>query len=381
MRGHIRKRGANSWELKYDTARVGGGRRTVYRSFRGSKREAQNELARLLTQVQDGTHTEPNKLTVAEHVRARVAQWRAAGINSTKTSERYQELVEYQIVPFLGTKLLQKLRSSDIEAWHSHLRTKGRHDGASGLSSRTIHHAHRIVVKALHEAVRHGLVFKNVAIEERPPKVTGEKMQILTPEQVNALPAMLAGRPICAPALTALFTGVRRGELLALRWDNVDLERKIMRIIESLDETVQYGIRFKPTKTKSGQREISLPDIVIDILRNHRREQLELRLALGLGKAPEDALVFPAPGSDCPWGPNSFSPAWSDVATKLGLNVSFHSLRHTHASQLIDAGVDVVTISKRLGHSSPAITLSVYAHLFRKDDSKAAAAINAAFKR
>jgi integrase len=123
-----------------------------------------------------------------------------------------------------------------------------------------------------------------------------------------------------------------------------------------------------------------LPDIVIDTLREHRKAELELRFALGLGKLDPDALVFPeTPDGGGPISPGGFSAEWRDVADAIGLaGVPLHSLRHTHASQLIDAGVDVVTISKRLGHASPAITLRVYAHLYRKDDGKAAEAINAA---
>lgn len=377
MKGHIRRRGSRSWELKYDVDRTGGRRQTIYRAFKGSRREAQAELVRLFAQVNDGGHVEPSKLTIGDHVRARVAQWKAAGTISIKTAERYEELIEYQLIPFLGTKLLQKLRSQDLEAWHSTLRIKGRKDGAGGVSNCTIGHVHKILSKALREGVRYGLMLKNVATEEAAPRVLSDEMRILSPEQVRELPVKLVKQPIYAPIIVALFTGVRRGELLALRWCNVDLERKAMRIVESLDETVQHGLRFKPTKTRSGNREIILPDIVVDTLREHRRQQLELRLALGLGKLPADALVFSTPEGH-PLRPNSFSSTWAKVASGLGLNISLHALRHTHASQLIDAGIDVTTIARRLGHASPVITLSVYAHLFRKDDSKAADAINTA---
>src|SRR5262245_34768480 len=379
MRGHIRRRGTASWEIKYDIARAEGGRHTVYRSFKGTRREAAAELARLLARAADGGHVDPSKLSVARHVRARVAQWRAAGTISAKTAERYEELIEYQIAPFIGDKLLQKLRSQDIETWHSTLRTKGRQDGRGGVSACTIGHAHKILSKALREGARHGFVLKNVASEERPPRTGIKAMQILSPEQVTALPAKLAGRPIYAPVVTALFTGLRRGELLALRWRDVDLERKILSVQEALEETVEHGIRRKTTKTKSGQREISLPDFVVETLRDHRRQQLELRFALGAGKPPGEAVVFSSPEGNPP-PPNTSTPPWARAAAELGLDVTFHALRHTHASQLIDAGVDIVTISKRLGHANPSVTLSVYAHLFRNDDSKAAAAINAALK-
>ena len=131
-------------------------------------------------------------------------------------------------------------------------------------------------------------------------------------------------------------------------------------------------------KGKAGRRDITLPDILVEALRQHRREQIELRMQIGAGKPPHDALLF-ADVAGSPYAPNAISAAWSDFAARIGMpEVTFHALRHTHASQLIDAGVDIVTISKRLGHAKPDITLRIYAHLFRKDDRKAAAAINAA---
>jgi integrase len=147
-----------------------------------------------------------------------------------------------------------------------------------------------------------------------------------------------------------------------------------------LEQTKLFGVRFKVPKSKAGRRDITLPDILVDALREHRKHQLELRMQIGAGRLPNDALLFATIEGD-PLTPNSVSMAWSDFADAIGIpDVTFHALRHTHASQLIDANVDIVTISKRLGHAKPDITLRVYAHLFRKDDGKAAAAINAVAK-
>jgi Phage integrase family len=140
------------------------------------------------------------------------------------------------------------------------------------------------------------------------------------------------------------------------------------------------GFRFKLPKTKAGRRDLTLPDIVVETLREHMRRLLETRMALGLGRLPDDALLF-ADLDGGPISPNSVSAAWSDLAKSLGIpEISYHALRHTHASQLIDNNVDIVTISKRLGHAKPDITSRIYADLFRKDDAKASAAINATLK-
>lgn len=150
-----------------------------------------------------------------------------------------------------------------------------------------------------------------------------------------------------------------------------------MQIREALEETKANGIRFKKPKTKNGIRDVSLPDIAIEALRELRRERQELRLTLGMGRLPDDALIFPKLDGS-PVSPRAFSKDWAVVATSIELPVTFHALRHTHASHLIDAGIDVVTISRRLVHASPTITLKIYAHLFRKRDDKSATAINAA---
>src|SRR5262249_30796125 len=155
-----------------------------------------------------------------------------------------------------------------------------------------------------------------------------------------------------------------------------DLDAKVIRVREALEETKAHGIRFKKAKTKSGLRDVAIPDIVVDALRDHRRQQLEQRLALGVGgKIPDDALVFPGTLEGAPLSPRNFSKRWEDVAERIGIGrVTFHALRHTHASQLIDAGIDVVKISKRLGNASPNITLQVYAHLFQRREDQAASA-------
>lgn len=251
------------------------------------------------------------------------------------------------------------------------------------LSARTIGHAHRVLSKTLREAVKFDLALRNAAGKDgqAAPKVKREEIEIVPPDRIPALLTALRGRAIYPKVATALFTGLRRGELLALSWANVDLNGKEIDVRHTLEETKVHGVRFKETKTESGRRVVSLPDIVVETLRDHRRQQLEQRVALGLGKLPDDALVFPALDGG-PQAPRQLSGDWREVRKAAGVgSVSFHALRHTHASQLIDANIDIVTISKRLGHASPNITLQVYAHLFQKRDDKAAAAINVALEQ
>ena len=382
MRGHIRRRGTNSWELKFDAERdpATGKRKIQYHSFRGTKRQAQRKLAELIVAIGRGEYVEPNKRTVAEFVRARVNQWESAGNISSRTAQRYRQLLENQIVPHIGIKVLQKLKPLDIEEWHTTLKKRGRVRGEGGVAARTIGHAHRVLGKALADAAKNDLVHRNVAEVQPAPKVADEGEMVIV-QDVPDLVAKLSGSRLRVQAMVALFTGMRLSEILALRWNRVDLDQKIAKVREALEQTKAHGIRFKAPKSEAGRREITLPDILVDALREHRKSALEFRMQVGAGKLPDDALVF-ATMDGGPLSPNAISAAWADFADSIGMpKVTFHALRHSHASQLIDEGVDIVTISKRLGHAKPDITLRIYAHLFRKDDGKAAAAINAALRR
>jgi integrase len=379
--GHIRARSKTSWELKFEGGPrdpVTGKRKIRYVSFRGTKREAQVKLAGLIAAVGDASYVEPSKLTVAKYVSARIDHWESSGTISARTAQRYRQLLDGQIRPHIGARLVQKLSTVDLENWHATLKISGRRRGNGGVAARTVVHTHRLLSHALDDAARHSLVSRNVAKLQAPPRVQTGEMEILDRDGITTVITKLRGHVLYAPAIVALFTGMRLGEIVALRWRNVDLDGHLIRVRESLEETNAHGLRFKTPKTKAGRRDIGLPDIVIETLREHRRQQLELRLALGIGKPPADALVFPTIEGG-PQTPSDVSRSWGLVAAGLGMpEITFHGLRHTHASQLIDAGVDIVTISKRLGHASPDVTLRVYAHLFRRDDGKAAAAINAA---
>ena len=169
---------------------------------------------------------------------------------------------------------------------------------------------------------------------------------------------------------------MRRGELLALRWEDIDLKHATLKVERSLEETAA-GLRFKGPKTAHGRRTITLPASAIDVLGTHRRQQLELRMALGQGRPERSALVF-STIEGAPLSPDNLSRDWRRVTLAKGLpRVKFHSLRHSHASALIASGLDVLTVSRRLGHGSPTVTLTTYAHLFSKTDVAAANAIEA----
>jgi integrase len=233
----------------------------------------------------------------------------------------------------------------------------------------------------LRHAAQWGTVYQNAAALVDAPSVPDTEIAILTPGQVQAVlktfkASNSAPRHLYTIASVALGTGMRRGELLALRWQDVDLDAAILRVERSLEQTKKAGLVFKAPKTRHGRRSITLPASTVAELRSHWRLAQERRLALGVGKSPEDSLVFENWDGSA-YTPNALTKAWSLAMTNAKIEATLHSLRHTHASTLIASGLDVLTISRRLGHGSPAITLKVYGHLFHTDD-RAAAIMDAA---
>jgi integrase len=374
MSGNITRRGAHSWRLKFEASEpdpITGKRQTRYVTVRGTKKDAQRELIRLLAEVENGTAVDPSTLTVTEYIRGWLD---GADHLAGKTRDRYRALAEKQIIPHLGSIALQKLRPGHVADWHATLLKSGGKDGAP-LSARTVGHAHRLLHTVLARAVSLEVVGRNVVGMVRPPKVDAEEVEILTAAEVGDVLTQLAGHQLFPIAVLVLGTGLRRGELCELRWGDINMDSSSLRVERAVEQT-RAGLRVKAPKTRHGRRTIALPSSVIDALRAQWLEQLERRFALGMGRPGADDLVFPLPDG-AQWGPDYLSRVWRLAMVALGLpRVGLHSLRHAHASALIASGVDVLTISRRLGHATPAFTLTVYGHLFADTDAAAAKAID-----
>lgn len=377
-RGNITRRGKRSWRLKFDTGTdpTTGQRNTEFVTVRGTKKDAETELSRRLTQVDGGNYVAKSRETVAEHVRI----WLANNLDlSGTTKERFGRLIEQQIVPHLGGTLLQHLKPAQVTTWHTTLRTSGGKNGRP-LAPATVRQAHRILHLALGKAVEDEKVSRNVASGRKLPKATKAESVILQEGEIAPVIAALAGHWLQPIVTVAIGTGMRQGEIMGLRWSDLDLEIGTARVERSLEETKANGLRYKLPKSKNGVRTISLPSSVTRMLRAHWKQRAEQRLSLGLGKPDTEALVF-CDHEGGPIRPSRVSGAWRDVVVSRKLpRIRFHDLRHTHASALISSGLDVVKISRRLGHASPVVTLSVYAHLFRQTDDGAADAIEAAMR-
>jgi integrase len=366
MRGHIRQRSIGSFEIRW---RVG--QKVATRTIRGGRKDAERALRQALVAVDQDRHVDRSRLTVGMLLTQRIAVWHSAKRISRRTCELYAHLAK-TVAP-IGDIAVQKLTSLDIEQWHIGMTERG-------LSTSAKRGAHGLLCRALNDARRHKLVVSNVAADQGPPPA-GDRNEVVVPtdEQVKALLAKVVGTDWEVLVFVAVYCGLRRGEQLALRWDRIDLDGARMKITEALEEAGGKVV-IKTPKTKAGHRTISLPEVVTETLRAHKVRQLETAMLLGLGRPASDALVFPGPdGYD---SPHAFSNRWGRAAKRFGVpELTWHSLRHVHASMLIAAKVPITTVAARLGHANASITLQVYARMFATDDAAAAQAVDAAFGR
>ena len=390
--GHIRPQGNGSWEIKFDLGRdpLTGRRITKYVTFRGTKRKAQEELTRLLGQRNEGSYVEPTKMTVAQYLH----HWLEADIDrrvAARTAARYRGIVEKNIIPKLGHVPVRKLTAVHIEAFEAELQREGWVKARAkqkvkegeeapiqekrGLSAQTALHIHRTLSQALSHAVRLGVLFKNPARQVKPPRPPSREIKILDKNEITTLINAAKGVGLYVPILVAVTTGMRRGELLALRWSDIDLKAGSLTVNQSL-ERIKGKFEFKSPKTKTSRRTITLPAITVEALREHYKAQLEERLKLGLGRDPR-GLVFTRPDGR-PMDADTLSKTFRRlVASTKVTPITFHGLRHTHISHLLMEGVHVKVVSERAGHASVNITLGVYAAYMPSMQADAALRVDA----
>ncbi len=250
-----------------------------------------------------------------------------------------------------------------------------------GLTPRTIGHVHRFLSMALKRAVNDGLIAANPCQFVKPPKVERRPARTLDAAYAQKLLHDLAGTAVELPARVALATGIREGELLALKWSDLDLKRGTLTVSYSLEQ-VGSAVRRKETKTAASVRTVPLPEALVAALRGHRTEQRKRRLQYA--DLWQDAgYVFPSVchrGGHLPgkaWSPGAFKAAWRKATRKAGWTIRFHDLRHTWATHMLRSGVPIETVAKLGGWSSTQVLLGTYSHAVARDDEKVAQAARA----
>lgn len=379
MRGHLRKRGKNSWAIVLELGRdANRRRRQKWHSVRGKREDAERELGRLLNEVGTGSYVEPAKMTVQEYLERWLSDYARPKV-APKTLERYEEMIKSHINPSIGHHKLPKLRPLYVQSFYSDALLKGRKNGKGGLSPQTVTHFHRVLHKAFDQAVKWQMLARNPIDAVQPPRAERKEMQALDEPETAKLLQLVEGRRLYMPIFLAITTGLRRGEILGLRWSDLDLIGARLQVNQSLEQT-KDGLRFKTPKTNRSRRTLALPALIVEALRVHYVEQAKERLSLGPAYHTNNLVCARADGS--PWPPDVLSTAFATLILKSKFkHVRFHDLRHTHATQLLKVGIHPKIVSERLGHSNIGITLDTYSHVMPGMQEAAMEQLNASLAR
>jgi integrase len=376
MKGHLRERSPGHWAIILDIPDPNTGkRRRKWHSFKGTKRQAQIESARLISVVQAGSYLEPSKTTVAEYLEKWLEHIKSQV--SPRTAERYGELARKNIAPLIGSVALTKLTPMAISTAYSTALTNGRRDGGGGLAPRTVHHCHRVLKQALAQAVRWQLLSRNPADAADPPKVERATMTTYDLKQTGELIGAMRGTGLFIPTLLAVLLGMRRGEIAALRWRSVDLDAGQVAVVESAEQ-MNGTVRLKPPKGGRA-RTVALAQTIVDELRAHRIEQAQNLLKLGVRLSEDHFVCAHADGRMMQ--PTWITHEWVRLIRATDLPAyRFHDLRHAHATHLLASGAHPKVASERLGHSKIGITLDLYSHVMPGMQEDAAARADAALQ-
>jgi len=380
--GHIRQRSKDSFEIRYNLGNdpLTGKRRTVTTTIKGERKEAEKELRRLLRSLDTNEHVEPNKIRVGDYL----TQWLDASRSqvSPKTHERYTELINHFLIEALGGSYLTKLDAYSIQQAYNKWETSGRKDGKrGGLAPRTRLHIHRVFRTALKRAVKLRLISYNPADDVIAPKVRKSTITTLNVEQSAVLLKALQDKNsrMYWPVLLAITTGMRRGEIVALRWQNVDFENRTIRVVESIEQ-VGTKLRVKAPKTET-TRAVTMSDYTFEELKAWKENQAKELANLGV-KVTEDTFVCGRSWDGGVLKPDSLSAEFRVAIREIPdiPVIRFHDLRHSHATQLLKLGIHPKIAQERLGHSTITTTIDLYSHVVETMQTDAVSKLDSAYR-
>ncbi len=367
------------WRLR---ASVPGERRQMRSTVFGDRKEAALKFRELITKAESGA-IDNGRLTVAELCR----QWLASRKPrvGSRTWTTYCQHVLLWITPTLdpaGSKRVRELRRAQIEKGLTDWMTTGRHDSEGGtIAPRTVHHIYSTLKSILRWGVRTNLLSVDPSVAIDPPRYERVEMRTLSPTNIERL--LEAAATECAelqvPIAVAVATGLRRGELLGLRWSDVDLNGgrlTVRRALEVVKADGGYEIREKPPKTKRSARTLALAPRVVDVLVAWRESQEMRHEFLGMKVHASDYVFDRADGSV--WEPWTFSALFARLVRRANVpKIRFHDLRHSFASLSLEAGINLKTVSASLGHSAISTTADLYLHLGEQLQKEHAARVDA----
>lgn len=383
MRGHIRLRESGSWQIAIYRGVEGGKRKYDYYLVEGTKKDAEAKLASLVNDKHRGAYVKPSKETLAKFL----AGWLEVIATETavRTHERYSEIVNKHLVPAFGTCRLETLTPDMVQQYKVRALKTGRLDGKGGLSPQTVTHHLRVLHAALEYAVAQDKLARNPADSKRvkAPTVPPRDMQTLDAE--DALQLLEAARreapKLYVPVLLAITAGLRRGEIMGLRWSDIDLDAGMLAVQQTVQETRTQGLVFKSTKTRGSRRTVELLPMTISALRQHQERQARDRKVIGL--RPDRSALVCSEADSTPIRPLYVTQAFAKLVRRTaGLPwIRFHDLRHGYASLMLKLGVQPKVVSEALGHSKIGITMDLYSHVGPTMQKEAARRLQEEFER
>ena len=355
MRGHIVQRSKDTYSIKVSMGKDpdSGKYKSQWFTVQGSKKDAEKRLSEILHQLDTGNYMKPGKTTVADYLTTWLQDYVKPNL-SPRGYERYESIVRVHLVPAIGSIPLTQLRSNHLQKHYSAMLE-------AGLSPRSVRYDHVVLHKALATALKWGLITRNVADGVDAPRAKRPDMQTWDEAEVNQFLEAAKDTQYFALFYTALFTGARRSELLALRWQDIDFIFCQVYVNRSMHHLQDGSYIFTQPKSEKSRRTIALPPSAFLVLQDYQKQKETEGLLLGMPLKDTD-LVFSALGK--PLRPNTVSRAWAMLAVKVGVRViRLHDARHTHASLMLKQGIHPKIVQERLGHSTISITLDTYSHV------------------
>ena len=388
MAGSIEKRGKNSYRLTVSEGFDLNGKPMIHRkTVHGTKKDAEVELAKFVTEVQNGLVIDGKSLKFSEFTEIWKRDYGSKEL-APSTYKRYCRMLETRLLPYFGHFYINKIKPTDIMKFYdllekdTQLVRKQGNNGAKTkkpLSGKTILEHHRLLRAMLHKAVYWQLIVSNPAERVQSPKARKPKRKSYDDEQTKILLENLEQLSIedtkyKVAIILTVFTGVRLGELMGLEWQDVDFKNGIISINRSSQYLADMGVFTKVPKTESSIREIAIPEFIISLFEEYKLWYEEQKSIYGELWTNSDRLFVQADGK--PMHPSTISKWFVKYVGQIGLPViNFHGLRHTNASLLVAQNVDIAVISARLGHAQISTTLDFYVHPLLSHNRKAGYAL------
>ena len=368
MKGHVTKKG-NRWYYVLDvgTDPKTGKRKQKWFSGFNTKREAERAMAKKIAEIMlKGDYVEPKRIPFRNLLKDWL-EYHVKHRTSPKTMETYKYLISRHIVPQIGDLAIDKLSPYHLQKLYSDLLDHEK-DAGKKLSKTTVHHIHRICYGALKWAVQMRMIPHNVAENVTPPQRNKQEIKTWTQEEVNRFLEEAKKEWLYPLFFVAVATGLRRGELLGLKWGDVDLDQGTLSIRRTVQRTGAGLIVREQTKTDNSRRTVSISPATVELLNKHQRKQAEQLKLLG---KKSDFVFTNTLGNILE--PRKVNQVFDRIIRRAGLpKIRFHDLRHTHATLLLQQGVHPKIVSERLGHANIGITMDIYSHVIPSMQRKAA---------